>query len=183
MNHRIYEEWLFAHLESEDELTPQEAAALQEHLQDCTACRQMAGAWQEVDQRLRAEPMLEPAPGFTSRWESRLEARRGSSQRLQILSALAFCLGGALVLVGALAAITWPVLRSPSVLLWVGVYRLLELFSYVETAQGFLSDLIRLAAGGVPVVWLVIVAGMLCELGVLWVVSFRLLTNPRRITK
>jgi hypothetical protein len=49
--------------------------------------------------------------------------------------------------------------------------------------RDFFSAAFRAATGVVPVVWWVLFAGLLCELGVLWVVSFRLLTNPRRITQ
>ena len=183
MNHRLYEEWLFAYEDSAEELTQQQAAALQEHLQSCEACRALVGAWHEVQARLQDEPVLAPKSGFTSRWEMRLEAERERSQQRQVIVTLALALGGVLALGSTLVALAWPWLRSPSVVLWVGLYRLLELYSYVQAAQGFVSGLVRSAAGGVSVVWLVIFAGLLCELGVLWVVSFRLLTNPRRVIK
>ncbi len=183
MNHRLYEEWLLAGEDPETELTQQQAAALQEHLQSCEACRALAGAWREVKACLQEEPVLAPKAGFTNRWEMRLEAERERSQQRQIIIALVFALGGVLALGSTLVVLVWPWLRSPSVVLWVGLYRLFELYSYVQAAQGLLSGMLHLAAGGVPVVWLMIFAGLLCEMGVLWVVSFRLLTNPRRVMK
>ncbi len=184
MNHRLYEEWLFAYQDSEDELTPQQTTALREHLQGCEACRLLANAWQDLELRLQDVPLLAPEPGFTNRWEKRLQVERQRVQRRQVVITLAFILSGVLALGGTLVFLVWPWLQTPDVLLWTGLYRLYTFYAYLVTASGFLSGLFRTATGsGLSLIWMMVLAGMLSELGVLWVVSFRLLTNPRRATK
>jgi hypothetical protein len=87
------------------------------------------------------------------------------------------------LLLGILLFLVWPWMRSPNVFLWTGLYRLFTLYAYADAARDFISTLFQTAAGVVPLTWLVIFVGLLSELGVLWIVSYRVLTNPRRITR
>ncbi len=54
---------------------------------------------------------------------------------------------------------------------------------FVELARDIFGNLLRTATIAVPIAWLIVLAGLISELGVLWIVSFRLLTNPRRIMR
>jgi len=183
MNHQLYEEWLFADAEpSEQGLTAQQAAALQEHLRDCPGCQALAESWQGTQAILRSQEMVAPAAGFTSRWQVRLAAEREFAHRRQTQVMLGLTIGGALVLMLVLVSLAWPWLQVPGVFWWAWLYRLFTLIAYAGAAQEIISTMFRAATGVVPIVWWVIFTGLLCELGVLWVVSFRLLTNPRRIT-
>ncbi len=75
-----------------------------------------------------------------------------------------------------------PWIQSPKALVWAGVYRLITLFSYVQLAQDVVLPFFQAATGAVPLFWWIIIAGVLTQLGVLWVVSYRILTNPWRIS-
>jgi hypothetical protein len=57
-----------------DELSNPEIAELQAHLADCSICQQTYQSWQRVETLLREEStvIMEPAPGFITRFESRL---------------------------------------------------------------------------------------------------------------
>ena len=184
MNHQPYMEWLFVDDESgESVLTPLQNTQLQDHLQDCELCRSLSDAWQQAGAHLQEQVMVEPEPGFTSRWEVRLEVERRRALWRQTGVVLAFSVGGAIVVFVTLAILTWPWLRSPSVLLWTWLYHIYTLYSYTTLAQDFLVSLFRAATGAIPITWWIVLVGLLSELGVLWIVSFRLLTNPRRITR
>lgn len=74
MSHKPYTDWM--HLALEDALTGGQRAELDAHLADCAAC---AAAWdglQRVDRLLAQAPLAAPRPGFTGRFNARLQQRR-----------------------------------------------------------------------------------------------------------
>lgn len=177
-NHLPFEDWLF----SDEPLDARESQSLQEHLQDCSSCSELSLAWHEVETRLKSAPALAPAAGFTLRWQARLAADRLKKERRQTLSILLFSIGGALLLLLFLAWLSLPALRSPEPFFWASVYRVFSLVTLAGSAQDFLTSIFQPIAGLVPFTWVVLFAGLLCELGVLWIVTLRLLTRPRRVT-
>ena len=204
MNHQQYEEWLFVYYdelaaeqlsteqravaqlgegEVEERLTSQQRADLQAHLKECADCRMLAEAWQAVDTHLRDAPTLEPQTGFTARWETRLQAERQQVQRRQTFAVLGFSAVGVALLLGSLVLLILPLIQSPKALVWAGVYRLITLLSYLQLAQDVILPFFQVAADAVPLFGWLLVAGVLTQLGVLWVVSYRVLTNPWRITR
>lgn len=179
MNHQPYEDWLF----EQQDLTGQQLAELREHLQVCETCRALDDALNTVETSLRAQPVLAPEAGFVGRWQRRLEVERQRIHRRQTLTMLAFCAGGAVVLIALLLALVWPWLRSPQALAWVGLYRMLVLYSYAQGIGETFGSLLMSAAGATSLIVWIFAIGIFSELSMLWVVSYRLLTNPRRITK
>lgn len=178
MKHQPFEDWLF----SSEPLAPSETAALQAHLQNCDSCRQLSGAWIEVEDWLKRSPVVAPASGFVNRWQDRLAAEQQRLHRRQSLAMLGFSIGAAFLLFSSLVILTLPLLKEPNVLFWTSLYRLMSIFSVANTASDFLIGLGRSLPAGVPLIGWVLLAGVLSELCVLWVVSFRLLTNPRRVS-
>ena len=180
MNHKPAIDWLFV---DPDELSQPQTRELQEHLAECDNCQELAESYRQLAVALKRSDTVGPEAGFASRWETRLQASREKAHRRQIVATMAFVFGGIVVLVGLLVLLAWPWLRSPDLLLWTWVYQLITMVTYanalrevVVPALWDLKDLMPLAA------W-VFGTGMFCEMAVLWVVSYRLLTNPRRITK
>jgi anti-sigma factor RsiW len=179
MNHQQFEEWLFA----DQTLTPQEEAVLQEHLAGCESCRLLAASWREVERDLRKAPVEAPALGFTLRWQVRLEGQQRRLHRRQSVVLLGYSIAGVFLLLGSLLILLWPQLQSPEALFYTWLYQIASLVAYFSFAGVVLSSIFRTATNIVPLVWWILIAGILCELGVLWVVSVRMLTNPRRISK
>ncbi|TFH35813.1 MAG: hypothetical protein E4G99_06450 [Anaerolineales bacterium] len=72
MSHPQFETMLFerANLEGSDHL------ALEQHLQDCDACRRLASNWTQIEDRLHRMPMALPQAGFTQRFQARLAQKR-----------------------------------------------------------------------------------------------------------
>jgi len=185
MNHEIFEEWLFTYYDerAEEKLPSDQILTLQAHLKSCSSCRQLADAWQQVDAQLSAAPVLAPETGFTNRLQMRLEIERQRLQRRQTMAVLGFSILAASLLLGCLVILAMPWMQSPRVLLWAGVYRLITLSAFLENAQDVFVPILQAATGAIPTLWWVLFAGLLTELGVLWIVSYRLLTKPRRITQ
>ena len=104
-------------------------------------------------------------------------------QRRQALAALQFYIAGAFLLFGSLLILYWPTLQSPGTLILNWLSHLMVLIYFIGSATDLLSSIVFTAVRQVPLLWWVLLAGIASELGVLWVVSFRLLTNPRRLVK
>jgi hypothetical protein len=176
MTHQPFQDWLF-----EDTLDVTQADALHSHLDRCAECSDLLGAYHQVESSLHAAPFVAPAPGFTNRWQARLEAERGRLHRRQVRLAFAVGLAGALALLGLLTILLWPLLDSLDALLWAGVYQLYLVFTIVRQVGGTLAGLARALAPVLPLLFWVVALGLFTQAGVLWVVSYRYITNPRRI--
>jgi hypothetical protein len=189
MNHQQYEDWLFTYYDErskqrlDERLSSTQEAELKTHLKECTDCRILADAWQVVDTQLSAAPLLGPAPGFVQRWEQYLQVDRQKVQRRQTVLVLGFSAFGVVVLLASMLMLMIPLIQSPKALVWAGVYRLITWISYVQMAQDVVLPFFQAATSSVPAFWWLIFAGLLTQLGVLWVVSYRVLTNPWRITQ
>lgn len=180
MNHKPAFDWLF---EDPDELSQTQSKALQEHLVECDSCQQLAESYRQVTSALKRSEQVGPEAGFAVRWQVRLQASREKAHRRQIIATLAFVLGGILMLVGMLLFIAWPWLRSPNLLLWTWIYQMITLFTYANALREVVVPAIWEITDLMPVAAWVFGFGLLSEMAVLWVVSYKLLTNPRRITK
>jgi len=74
MTHNKYTEQISLWLDNE--LSPNEVNELQSHLAECPACTRFYQAMKQVEQVLNSAVMVEPSPGFTQRFEARLEQQQ-----------------------------------------------------------------------------------------------------------
>jgi anti-sigma factor RsiW len=112
----------------DDELDPEAVATLQAHLAGCSACQESYQALRRADQLLRyaARLMVEPAPGFAGRLQSRL-VRPKPRRAWQLWLGLSFlCLASLTLLSFAVVAggltllSTWAAVLNPD-LLYIGL--------------------------------------------------------------
>jgi anti-sigma factor RsiW len=181
IHHHPYEEWLLGSLD--EALPAEQAAELEAHLHDCPACRALSDSWQLAEHTLRRAPLAAPRAGFSARWLQRVDVERQRSHRRQGLLIFGLNL---LLAAGLLAGLMWlalPMLRSPDLLLWTWLYQMVRWLSVAGAARQFLGGFLSATAANVPLAAWVLFAGILSQLGVLWVVSYRVLTNPRRISQ
>lgn len=182
MNHRLYEDWLFTHLDPDGEnLNPQQLKELEVHLQECTSCQQLAASWRQVEVGLRHPVMVDPAPGFAQRWQTLLDVEKARLHRRQSLAMLVFSVVGAGLVFGSLLVLSVPWLDTPKVLFWSWIYRLYTVVAYAGEVQQFLEPVLQTAREAMSFTSWMFLVGIVCELGVLWLVSLRLVTNPRRV--
>jgi anti-sigma factor RsiW len=178
MNHQPFEKWLL----TDDTLSPEEARSLREHLLVCPQCQGLHSSWYGVKQLMREAPAVKPANGFTMRFQERLAEENRRSQRRQTLILLIFNGGMAFFLFLFLAMQVWELLRSPGHLLVILGFRLMSLFQMANEAGELLTMLFGAFLNiAPPVVW-PFIAGLSSMLVVLWIVAFKQLTVPRRIT-
>jgi hypothetical protein len=176
MNHQPYRDWLF-----EDTLDSSKADALHSHLDACVECRSLVGAFHQVEHSLHTAPLVAPSEGFTLRFQERLDAERVRLHRRQIRLALVFGISGALILLVLLAILFWPLLDSLNAFLWAAAYQLYLGLIFVRQAGQFLAVFAKGLALVLPLAVWVLALGMFTQAIVLWVVSYRYMTNPRRI--
>jgi predicted anti-sigma-YlaC factor YlaD len=176
MTHLPFQDWLF-----EDTLDATQADQLHSHLETCDECRELQAAFGQVENSLRRAPLVQPAQDFVIRWQGKLELERSRLHKRQIRLGFAFGLGGVVVLLGLLAILLWPLLDSLDALGWAIVYQLyLGLLYFRQIAETF-AILAKALAPALPLVLSIVALGLLTQAGVLWVVSYRYITNPRRI--
>lgn len=178
MTHQPYEDWLF---DAPQDLQPQQTLELQSHVARCAGCRDLAEALGQAEALLRRQGQAAPAVGFSMRFQERLAAERIRRHHRQSLLALLFGFAGLSVLVAGITWMAWPYMGSLDGSFWAGVYQFITALAFVEAVGEFASVLLRAAFNALPLVLWVFGLGLITELGVLWVVSFRVLTNPRRM--
>jgi len=176
-NHQPFENWLL----SEGTLTQDESHSLQEHLNDCEACRMLSGAIRDVDRELRTASVLSPAPGFVNRWQARMEADRLRLYRRQTFFIMMLSIGGAMFLLTWLAIVLYPVLQSPMPVLLAAVYELTSTFTFATAIGEALVTVLRTVVGVIPPTQWAAIWTAFVSLGALWFIALQRLTRPRRI--
>lgn len=178
MTHLPYQDWLFDDLQS---LSAVQMTELKQHLQDCDECRGLSGALGRVEATLKQKVMVGPAAGFTQRWQARLQEERLRLHRRQTRLTLLLTVSALVTLLSALTIFAWPWLVSLKAVFWAAMYQLFNFYLFLAAIGEFMTSLLLAMTRVVPLVGWVLAIGMVFELGVLWVVSYRLLTNPRRL--
>ena len=183
MNHRIYEERMFAYQDPRAEpLAPEQLKELENHLEVCQTCRQLQISWREVESHLSRALVVSAKEGFAGRWQTRLASDRQRLHRRQTLLVLAFCVGAAVSLLGSLFLLVWPWMKSPDLVAWFWLSRMFSFVSIMGGIREGVGTLFQTMIDVIPLAGWVFLVGIMSELAVLWVVSFRILTNPRRIS-
>lgn len=176
MNHQPYLDMAFADPENPEEaLSAAQIKELRTHLDSCEACRQAASAWDEVEGELRQATLAGPQGGFSARWERRLEARQAQEERRQGYIILGISLGLTAFLLALLVTLAWPLIQSPRLILWAGVYQAVRWISMVSATKQFVNSAVQ--SVNVPLsllIWL-LAAGLAGALCLAWVVSYRFL--------
>ena len=184
MNHTPYEDWLLDDpTKSGKYLSGAEQLALDTHLSECPACRGLSQALQRVENELHKADTVSPVDGFGARWLARLESDRIRLHRKQSYRFIGVSVGLALGMIVYLVYLAWPFLRTPTILLWASLYQAIRVLSLANLSREFISNFTVTANLSIPPSLWVLAVGIVCQICVLWLVSYRYLTNPRRVTK
>lgn len=127
MRCRQAQRWISLWLD--EQLRPEQWEQLQQHLDACPSCRQLAQRWVRVRKALRRYPSVAPRADFDARVWHALSRRRETSwtpsplRRLVASAAL-----GAVVAISLLAAMWWQTPRASgsSPLWWIGAREVME---------------------------------------------------------
>lgn len=173
MNHLPFETWLL----NEQPLTPDQQRDLQLHLRECEHCTALA----EVNLALHSVKMTAPAPGFTARFQQRLEAQRVRERRNRLAGALVLIFGGLGLTIWLVAPYLVSFLGSPAEWIAAAISFVLSLISMMQAIGDIGSILLRILPGFIPpFAWLIIISAV-SGFGLLWAVSiWRLTRVPAR---
>jgi hypothetical protein len=142
MVHQPFEEWLAG----DELLTPQQERDLQTHLRSCPSCFALSRA----NLSLRAAPALKPAPGFATRFQTRLAAER-ALQRKRAAFGSVLLLGAGVFIVLALLLPILPYLRlEPLQLFWLWLGNLMYFALALRTVSALGAALLNVLGQAVP---------------------------------
>ena len=175
LNHPPFDAWLL----SDEPLSPQQAYDLQEHLRICETCRQVEGAWNQVEHLMRGAGILAPVAGFSERWQTRLAAQRARHHRRQSWLFFLGVAALALIVLATLVAVLILICQSPAQFFFGLVYRLALVVEALGVFGFYMSDLTR-TLPGIPFFSIFFFAGFATLFCVLWLVAFKQLTGVRR---
>jgi len=176
MNHQPFRDWLL----SDDELLPDQQQILQEHLHSCESCREIETAWSQVESTIQRTPQVQPAPGFTSRWQSNLAAYQLRRQKIRgwvgigVTSFFVTCL--LVILISQL----WILIQSPDAFIVMWLERFVTMISLYFTAQEILSPL-NWNISVFSIIGVIFIVGITSFMSVLWLATYRKLSTARRI--
>jgi hypothetical protein len=176
MNHQPFKDWLL----SEDKLAPEQAQALQEHLETCDTCRKTDLAWSDVEILIKRVPPVKPAPGFTVRWQEYLSAHQLRKQKRfgWITIGINVLIISSILIV--LATHMWSLLQTPGPYLLTWFLRLINLLSLYFTFQNF-NISIPWSMPVYSIIGLFILVGMTSFMSVLWLATYRKIKMARRL--
>ncbi len=182
MNHQPFEEWLLA----DEPPAGEQAIELREHLRECPRCRELEANWACVHKLFQDSEQIAPAPGFTARWQTRLQAQQQQALNRKrhsqpwILFALNFLIAAALLVL--LGVQIWRTIDSPAQLLLVKAFLISLILTVVDTGQDILTASLEVAARYPVILW-VFLLGMSGFLGSLWITVGRQIASTRRISQ
>jgi anti-sigma factor RsiW len=174
MNHQPFETWIF----TREKLSPDDAQALHNHLQECDQCYSLAAAWRQVQPLLVTAPVVSPVPGFVNRWQVHLEYERKLIQQRQSILVFTLGVGAALVFLLLLAGTVLLVYNSP--VEWF--LALSSRLAAMLVLAGAFQNIFDVLAGAIPITWWVGAGITLAFLCLLWVYSLQRLATVGRIS-
>jgi len=179
MNHHQLSNLLF---ENQKDLTAEQTHELRSHLQSCEQCQALASALVEMETTFDSTVFVEPAQGFSTRWQSRLEAKRLHLHKRQIIRMLVLVGTCFVILASALFFLHPSWLLTPNQIVWTVIYQYFSFITYLSTVRGFLVSLLRHTPPIAPFFLSALIIGLVSELVVLWVVFYRLVTRQQRVS-
>ncbi len=175
MNHQPFRDWLVA----EEPLSTDQTIALQEHLQACNSCQQIARSWKDLELVMRQSSQVAPPEGFVLRLSSRIQ-RQQMHHRVVRNWAFAGVIGLAaglflLLLVTQILSI----IQSPATYLTTWLNFLVQLVSYVFMVASIIES-IEISRPLYTLLGMFFLFGIVSFLSVLWLATYRRLSMPVR---
>jgi hypothetical protein len=176
MNHQPFRDWLL----SDDHLSAVQIKELQNHLDTCESCSHIESSWKEVELALRKSSQVEPASGFTVRWQEHLaEYQLHQQSRNSWLTIMVTALIATSLLVLLITQI-WSLIQAPGPYLEIWLNRLVGVIS----VYFLLHNMINSYFWSIPIytfVGMFFVVGFISFMSVLWLTAYRKFSLARRV--
>jgi hypothetical protein len=135
MNHQPFRDWLL----SDDELQPDQAQQLHEHLSSCESCKQIEASWLDVESVIEKTPQVAPSPGFTKRWQAHFAEYQDRKQRQHGWLTIGITALIVTVLLGLTISQVWVLIETPGPYLAMVFKRFLSLLSIYYSLQNLIN--------------------------------------------
>ncbi len=163
MNHQPFESWLL----NEAALNAQQQRELDSHLRSCAYC----AALTKTEKVLRGMKMALPAPGFASRFQTRLMVEKAADRQRKFLGSIFFTISGLALMLWLASPYLAVFFASPAswiaALVEVGVFLVTTLQASVEAGAVIFDVMGRFMP---PFAWMVLVSSI-AGVSLLWSVS------------
>lgn len=167
MKQQPFDEWVLA----AEDLTPEQAKALQEHLSTCKNCQALVEADCAVRSLLTDAAVISPDPGFVQRWEERLNRSRQKAHRRQVSIVLGVSAVAAGIILSVFSVkLLWLLASLDDLLIdifWEG-FRMIEAVALIGH---FGTTFIDVLSGVVSPLWGIALISLIVGLCVLWFIS------------
>ncbi len=176
MNHQPFREWLV----SDEHLSDEQSRALNDHLLSCDSCQRMESAWKELEVVIRKSSQIEPASGFTQRWQEHLAEYHLYRQKRSGWLTIGGTLLVAISLLGLFFTQLWSLIQAPDQYLAVWLNRLVGVVSIYYTLQNIASSF-SWYISVYTFIGMFFLVGIISFMSVLWLATYRKFSMVRRV--
>jgi hypothetical protein len=163
MNHRPFEDWLL----NDMPISPEQKRELDSHLRTCTYCAALV----ETGKALSSVKRVSPTVGFSTRFQTRLAARKVVDRRRKFWGSILFVTGGMAILMWVAGPYLASFIASPAT--WIsalaewGIFLITTLQAMAQAGSVFLHVVPGFLS---PFAWMVLLSA-LAGVSLLWSVS------------
>lgn len=111
MSHQPFEEWIF----QDEDLSLEQRGVLHVHLDGCSRCCELYGAWGAAQSELIGADLVGPGIGFAARWRARYAEQWQRTAKRQVSWTLGLTILGAGALAVPLIMQVYAAMESPAV--------------------------------------------------------------------
>ena len=174
MNHQPFEDWLL----NDTPITPEQKRELDIHTRTCAYC----SALTETGFALKTVRKVSAQPGFASRFQTRLAARRAAERRRRYIGSVLFTAGGFALLLWFTAPYLTAFFSAPATWISVVVDWAVFIFTTLQALTQAGSVLLDVVPDFLsPFAWMILVSAI-AGIGLLWSVSiWRFVRVPRGV--
>lgn len=182
MGHQPYETWLI----SGESLPLEDERKLHAHIESCESCRQLSISWAEVQGFFREPQLATPSPGFTGRWQIRLDEYQfaENERRQRRLSWIFFAVmaSAATLLLGVMVFQLFSSVQTPVEIFIGGLTLMAGVLNLASAMQIAIIPFLNVILVSVPTYWWFILVIAACLLTLALTLSARRYLSLRRVS-
>jgi len=179
MKHQQYETWILMGTE----LNQEQHRDLQSHLKGCSACLSLYKAAQQINHLFNTSPVLEPSPGFSTRWVTYIEKDENRKNQLILGITLSVISAATLLLLSTIGLqIRSALAYFPQIMLEM-VTLVANWIVFLNQLWDIVTPLVRVSIKLISPAWLYTIAVSLSGITGAWMISlFRSRTLQKELS-
>jgi len=179
MKHQQYEIWILMGTE----LTQEQHRDLQSHLKGCSACLSLYKAAHQINHLFKTSPVLEPSPGFSTRWVTKIEKAENQKNQLILGVTLGVISVATLLLLSTVGLQIRSALANFPQMMLEMVTLVANWIIFLNQLWDIVTPLVRVSIKLISPVWLYSIAVSLSGITGAWMISvFRSRTLQKELS-